>query len=698
MASLIEDYALIGDTETTALVSVQGSIDWFCAPRFDSAPCFAALLGTPDHGRWLMAPVATPSHIERRYRGDTLVLETVFTTATGTVAVIDFMPLRGSTPIHPDVQVDRPPGSEPPAGESPVSERNPLAASDRRRTERRRGAMRSDPSIIRIVEGRGGTVPMHTDVRVRFDYGEIVPWVRSQDHAGFSAVGGADALVMYADVELNGADYRHEAVFDVGEGDRLVFDLMWFPSHLSPPHPCDTGRCLELTEQWWQRWADQCTYDGPWRAEVLRSLLTLKALTYAPSGGIVAAPTTSLPEWIGGVRNWDYRYCWLRDATFTLNALLDAGYHDEATAWSDWLRCAVAGSPEKMQIMYGVGGERRLTEFEVDWLPGYEGSRPVRIGNAASEQFQLDVYGEVMDMFLTAEQREVKSAPLVGGAGPIVHPTMPGDEVSMARFLVDHVARVWRQPDDGIWEVRGPRRHFVHSKAMAWVAIDRWVQLIDHLGLEDPRQPWCDLRDEIHRDVCLHGFDVALGSFTQYYGSGTLDASLLMLGLIGFLPPTDPRIIGTVDAVQRDLLVDGFVLRYRTDVTPSLSGGPGGPGNPAETGAGVGAGVGAASGAGVDGLPAGEGAFLLTTFWLVDNLVLLGRVDEARAMFERLVGLANDVGLLSEEYDVVASRMLGNFPQAFSHVGLLNSAFNLANSPAGASARVTNRHPSEQSG
>jgi GH15 family glucan-1,4-alpha-glucosidase len=406
---------------------------------------------------------------------------------------------------------------------------------------------------------------------------------------------------------------------------------------------------------------------------MMRSLITLKALTYGPTGGVVAAPTTSLPEWIGGVRNWDYRYCWLRDATFTLAALLDAGYEHEAVAWADWLRRAVAGSPDKMQIMYGVGGERRLDEYEVPWLSGYEGSAPVRIGNAASGQFQLDVYGEVMDMFLVAVQSGLEHTDLRGERQQGLHP----DAIEIARFLVEHVRAVWRDPDDGIWEVRGPRRHFVHSKVMAWVAIDRWCHLIGRLGLDDDDVPWQDLRDEIHADVCAHGFDPALGSFTQYYGSGTLDASLLMIGLVGFLPPTDPRLLGTIQAVERELLVDGFVLRYRTDVVAPAAD----PTADSDPGAGV------AEAVGVDGLPPGEGAFLLTTFWLLDAYLLVGRRAEAEALFEKLIGLRNDVGLLAEEWGVHDSRMLGNFPQAFSHVGLLNAAFALTREGASSSGR-----------
>jgi GH15 family glucan-1,4-alpha-glucosidase len=646
MAARIEDYALIGDTETAALVSRQGAIDWFCAPRFDAAACLAGLLGTDDHGSWSVAPTEEPITVERHYRGNSLVLETVFTTASGQVAVIDFMPVRGMVvpllPHLPDVLVAED------AGEGPAEQRSRALHT---------------PSIVRVVEGRAGDVEMRVTGRVRMDYGCIVPWVRAHGK-GFSAVAGADGVVVHSEVDLHGFQLHHEATFRVTAGERVRFSMTWFPAHSQAPDPFDIDASLRVTEAWWHNWAAACTFAGPWQEAIERSLVTLKGLTYAPTGGIVAAPTTSLPEWIGSVRNWDYRYCWLRDATFTLKALLDAGFGDEAAAWSEWLRRSVAGSPDLMQIMYGVGGERRLVESEIDSLPGYEGSAPVRIGNAASGQFQLDVYGEVMDMFLTAELYQIEHVTHLGerGAG------LPDDSVDVARFLVDHVRRVWQDPDDGIWEVRGPRRHFVHSKVMAWVAVDRWVQIIERCELTDDPNPWRELRDEIHADVCLHGFDEDLGSFTQYYGSRRLDASLLILGLVGFLPADDPRLIGTIGAVEATLLRDGFVLRYETDVAADVG----------ATGDGArGAGTRAGDAATVDGLPPGEGAFLLTTFWLVDSLVLIGRVDDARELFERLVALRNDVGLLSEEYDPAAGRMLGNFPQAFSHIGLLNSAFNL---------------------
>jgi GH15 family glucan-1,4-alpha-glucosidase len=615
---LIEDYAVVGDSQTVALVARDGSIDWLCAPRFDSAAFFAALLGDPDNGRWAISPTGPTTKVERRYVGDTLVLETVFTTADGEVALIDFMPVR-----------------------------------DHRL-----------PSMVRIVEGRSGSVEMATELVARFDYGAIVPWVRSEDE-GWVAIGGADALVLRAPVELTGRDLTSVATFTVAAGQRVPFVLGWFPSNLGTPPPFDPEEELAKTLDYWESWSARCTYSGRYGGSVRRSLLTLKALTFAPTGGIVAAATSSLPEWLGGVRNWDYRYCWLRDATFTLTALSYGGYGEEAVAWSSWLRRAVAGSPDRMQIMYGVGGERRLTESEVPWLTGYEASAPVRVGNAASDQFQLDVFGEVMDMFLHSHQ--------------CLGHDLPDDFWDLARILVEHVAEVWTLPDDGIWEIRGPRRHFVHSKVMAWVAVDRYVKLCTDRPEED-LTPWRRLRDDMHREIVQHGYNPAVGAFTQYYGSTELDASLLVLPLVGFLPPTDPRIVGTVEAVRRDLEVDGFVRRYRTEAAhpPAAE-----PGDGTSSG---GAGAAAATGdeaVTVDGLPPGEGAFLLTTFWLADNLALLGRTDEAEEIFERLLGLANDVGLLSEEYDVGASRMLGNFPQAFSHVGLILTAANLSHGEKG---------------
>ena len=621
MPSRIEDYALIGDARTVALVGRDGSIDWWCAPRVDSAASFAALLGSARDGRWVVAPSEPVTSVERAYSTDTVVLETTFTTAGGRAVVTDFMP------------------------------RHDL----------------EHPAIIRVVRGLEGSVRFGSEVVVRFDYGALVPWVRHHD-GGVDARGGADGVVLHSTVPTHGRDLTTFAGFDVVEGQQESFVLAWFPSHEDPPPAPDVDEALADTLAWWRDWASSCCVAGPWRDAVLRSLLTLKALTYEPTGGIVAAATTSLPEWIGSVRNWDYRYCWLRDATFTLNALLGNGYRDEAAAWSEWLRRAVAGSPDKLQIMYGVAGERRLDEYEIPWLSGYEGSAPVRVGNGASGQFQLDVYGEVLDMvWHTAE---------------VLEDRLPDDTWALCRMLVEHVAKVWRLPDDGIWEVRGPQRHFVHSKVMAWVAVDRWVKLCEAERPDEPLARWRRLRDEIHDDVCDQGWNDEVGSFTQYYGCDELDASLLMLALVGFLPPDDPRIVATVEAIERDLLVDGFVLRYRTEAR-----------HPRDEVADAGRDAGGADDGTttVDGLPPGEGSFLLTTFWLVDNLVLIGRVDEAREVFERLLALRNDVGLLSEEYDPVAGRMLGNFPQAFSHVGLVNSAANLEHGIEGPAARRSRR-------
>ena len=631
MALPIEEYALIGDTETAALVGSDGSIDWLCLPRFDEAACFAALLGDEEHGRWLLAPEDPDHMVTRGYRGDTLVLETEFTTTEGSVAVIDFMPIRSGL-----------------------------------------------PTVIRVVEGRSGSVRMRSDLRLRFDYGSVVPWVRRID-GGIVALGGSDGVVVRASVPLEGHDLSTVSSFDVTPDDRFSFCMTWFPSYDPMPPADDIGDplvLLERTEAWWREWAARADVPDEWADAARRSLITLKALTFAPTGGIVAAATTSLPEQIGGPRNWDYRYCWLRDATFTLHALLDAGYVHEADAWNRWLRRAVAGSPDKLQIMYGVTGNRRLTEGILDWLPGYEGSAPVRIGNAASQQFQLDVYGETLDMLLTASTALPKVEDTEAHLGPSANAPTSSGLWDLGRFLVEHVRTVWTEPDEGIWEVRGPRRHFVHSKVMAWVAVDRWVQMVsraldeghpvDGVRTDADVEPWRALCREIHDQVCEQGIDPERGCFTQFYGSTQVDASLLMLPLVGFLPPDDPRIVATVEAIEADLLVDGFVVRYRTDVAPDGSPLPE-PGTPPADPA-----------SSVDGLPPGEGAFLLTTFWLVDNLVMLGRLDDARERFEALLSLRNDVGLLAEEWDVTAKRMVGNFPQAFSHVGLLNSATNLA--------------------
>ncbi len=581
----IEDYALIGDMQTAALVANDGSIDWLCLPHFDSAACFAALLGTRDHGRWQIAPAGPVTAVRRRYRPASLVLETEFTTATGVVRLTDCMP-----PRH--------------------------------------GA----PDLVRVIEGVEGEVAVELELILRFDYGSIVPWVRTIDGV-LRAVAGPDAIALWTPVRLQGVDLTTRGSCVVRAGERVPFVMLWHPSHLHPPEPPDWERAVDDTETWWREWTTQCTVDGPWRDLVLRSAITLKALTFTPTGGMVAAATTSLPEHIGGVRNWDYRYCWLRDATFTLYALMTCGFYSEATAWRDWLLRAVAGDPRQLQIMYGARGERRLVELELPWLPGYEHSRPVRIGNAAVNQLQLDVFGEVMDALHLARRDE--------------HVT-DDDAWALQKAMLRSLEERWREPDEGIWEVRGPRRHFTHSKVMAWVAFDRGVKAVERFGLPGPVDHWRAIRQTIHDEVCQRGLDPARQTFTQFYGSTELDASLLMIPLVGFLPAGDPRMLGTVAAIEQDLMVSGCVLRYRTESEER-----------------------------VDGLPPGEGVFLACSFWLADNYVLQGRHDEARRLFERLVGIANDVGLLAEEYDPRARRMLGNFPQAFSHVSLINTAHNL---------------------
>ncbi len=586
MAARIEDYALLADGETAALVSREGSVDWLCWPRFDSDACFAALLGNADHGRWLIAPAARGAHIRRRYRPGTLILETDFETADGCVRLIDFMPPRG-------------------------------AASD----------------LVRIVVGRTGRVRMELELIIRLGYGAIVPWV-TQSHGvptRLSAVAGPDMVTLHSPVALRGEGPTTVAEFYVNAGEQISLVLTHSSSTAPPPGEIDAWQALRQTEQHWREWSSRCTYSGPYRDAVLRSLITLKALIYEPTGAIVAAPTTSLPERIGGSRNWDYRYCWLRDATFTLLALMDAGYFEEARAWRDWLLRALAGSPQQAQILYGVGGERRLRESEVDWLPGYEQSRPVRIGNAAYGQRQLDIFGEVADAFHHAR------------AG-LLAPSDAGWAVQCA--LTRHVESIWQEPDEGIWEVRGPRQHFTYSKVMAWVALDRAIKSAERFGLPAPLSRWKRLRQTIHAQVCRFGFDAELGSFVQAYGSKQLDASLLLIPLVGFLPAQDSRIHGTVDAIGRKLRRDGLIVRYHTSQTD-------------------------------DGLPPGEGAFLACSFWYVDNLMLVGREAQAREMFEQLLELQNDVGLLAEEYDPRERRQLGNFPQAFSHVALVDSAMNL---------------------
>jgi GH15 family glucan-1,4-alpha-glucosidase len=585
MALRIEDYALLGDTHTAALVGRDGSIDWLCLPRFDSAACFAALLGSPDHGRFRIAPRDPAPRVTRRYREGTLVLETELTTAEGSVRLVDCMPPRGDAPV-----------------------------------------------VVRVVEGVRGSVPMSMELVVRFDYGSIVPWVRSTA-GGLSAVAGPDALVLRAGVPTHGQGLTTVADFDVHEGQRVPFVLAWHPAHEPPPAALDAADEVKNAEAWWRAWSGRCTYRGPWEGAVVSSLVTLKALTYAPTGGLVAAPTTSLPEWIGGVRNWDYRYCWLRDATLTLYALLLGGYEEEAQAWRDWLLRAIAGDPSKLQILYGLGGERRISEQEIPWLPGYEGSRPVRVGNAAVAQLQLDVYGEVIDTLYQAHRTGISTE----------EPAW-----DLQRKLLEFLESGWRAPDEGIWEVRGERRRHTYSRVMSWVAFDRAVKSVEQLGLDGPVDRWRKQRDAVHAEVCAAGFHAGRGAFTQSYGSDALDASTLLIPLVGFLPPDDPRVVGTVRAVERDLVRGGFVLRY--------SNGPGGA---------------------PDGLPGPEGVFLACSFWLADCLALMGREAEAKALFERLLALRNDVGLLAEEYDPEQERLLGNFPQAFSHLSLIGTAFDL---------------------
>ncbi len=586
VAALIEDYGLIGDLQTAALVSRHGCVDWLCFPRFDSGACFASLLGTEDNGRWSLRPASGITSAQRGYRDDTLILETELACDEGVVRLIDFMPPRGEA-----------------------------------------------PDVVRIVEGVEGTVPMEMRLSIRFDYGSIIPWVRRRED-GILAIAGPDALFLATPVELVGENFHTVAEFDVREGDRVPFVLTWYPSNEPPPDRIDPEQALVDTESFWREWVTDCVHVGRFREPLVRSLVTLKALTYAPTGGIVAAATTSLPEALGGVRNWDYRYCWLRDATLTLLALVRAGYEDEARAWRDWLLRAIAGRPEEVQIMYGIAGERRLTELELEWLPGYEGSAPVRIGNAASRQRQLDVYGEVMDALYHARVAGLE----------------PSDEAwALTRKLLQWLEEGWREPDEGIWEVRGPRRHFTHSKVMAWVAFDRAVRSVEEDGLQGPVDRWRALRDEIHDEVCRDGFSEKLGAFTQSYGLDRLDASLLMIPLVGFLPADDERVVGTVAAIERDLVEDGFVARYRADEENTD----------------------------VDGLPPGEGTFLPCSFWLAQVYALQGRLDEAERLFQRLLGLRNDLGLLSEEYDVEAGRLVGNFPQAFTHLTLVDAALTL---------------------
>jgi len=576
--SRIEDYALIGDCQTAALVSRTGSIDWLCLPRFDSGACFAALLGGSEHGRWMVAPKGRVHRVTRAYRDGTLVLDTTFECDGGTAVLTDFMPLRERV-----------------------------------------------PHLVRIVRCTRGHVRMATQLVIRFDYGSIVPWVRRQGE-DLVAIAGPDSLRIQSEVPLHGENMTTVGEFDVHEGQEVALSATWHASHVKSPDRIDERTLLRGAERDWRAWSSRCTYAGPWRDQVLRSLLTLKALTHAPTGGIVAAPTTSLPECLGGVRNWDYRFTWLRDAAFTLRALIENGYTEEALAWRDWMLRACAGDPAQMQILYAVDGFRRVEEQEIAWLPGYEGARPVRIGNAAHTQRQLDVYGEVLDAMHQAR----------------LHGFAPDPKAwDLGRALLEHLETCWADADDGIWEMRGPRRQFTHSKMMAWVAFDRAVKRMQAVGGDGPIERWAALRDRIHDDVCRRGYDASVGAFVQYYGSKELDASLLMMPLVGFLPISDPRVQSTVNAIQRDLVTDGgLVLRYRTDSA-------------------------------IDGLPEGEGVFLPCSFWLADDLALMGRHEEAYQLFHRLLGLCNDVGLVSEEYDPNAGRLLGNFPQAFTHVSLV---------------------------
>jgi GH15 family glucan-1,4-alpha-glucosidase len=583
VALRIEDYALIGDTQTCALVGIDGSIDWLCMPRFDSAACFASLLGTPDNGRWLLAPAGAERAARRHYEDRTLVLTTEWEVEGGSVRVIDFMPPRDEV-----------------------------------------------PDLVRMVEGVSGTVRMRSELVLRFDYGRLVPWVRKLGD-DLLAIAGADSVLFRSDVETRGEGLTTTSDFLVTAGQRVAFHLSWHPSHIEPVAQPDAYEELERALATWRTWSARMSYEGAWQEEVRHSLMVLKALTFRPTGGIVAAPTTSLPEEIGGVRNWDYRYCWLRDAAFSMWALHIGGYTEEAQAFVGWLLRAAGGDPASLQTVYGPAGESRLPELEIDWLPGYEGSRPVREGNAASMQFQLDVYGEVLDTLHLARQF---------GMGT------DGEAWSLARHLVEFVAEHWQEPDEGLWEVRGPRQHFTHSKVMAWVAMDRAVRAVEKHNLEGDVEGWRNVRDAIRAEVLERGFDPERNTFTQHYGSRELDASLLMIPLVHFLPATDPRMVGTIEAIQRELMSDGYVMRYPTESTN-------------------------------DGLPPGEGAFLACTFWLVDNLALIGRLDEATDLFERLLALRNDVGLLAEEYNPQLGRLVGNFPQAFTHVGLVNSAFNL---------------------
>src|SRR5438309_1753526 len=583
MPSVIEDYALIGDCETAALVARDGSIDWLCFPRFDSDACFAALLGSAENGRWQLAPVAK-AKVRRRYRPKTLILETEFETDTGTVTLIDFMPLR-----------------------------------------------QGNPEIIRLVRCDRGSVRMRMDLVMRFDYGRTVPWVTRQEDGALLALAGPHLLVFRTNVSIRGEDLKTVSEFTLTQGDTATFELTYGSSFLPVPPASDPEKCLRETDEWWCKWISRCTYHGPWAEAVERSLITLKALTYEPTGGIVASPTTSLPEQPGGKRNWDYRFCWLRDATFTLFAFMHAGYHEEARRWRDWLVRSVAGSADQLQVVYGVAGERHLMEWEVPWLKGCCGASPVRVGNAAYDQLQLDIFGELADVLHHARSIEKENRHA---------------HFDLQISLLEYLQKIWRQPDHGIWEIRGSERHFTHSKVMAWVAFDRAIRSIEEFGLKGPADEWKTIRKEIHDEVCRSAFDAELGSFVQSYGSKEVDASLLLIPLVGFLPPSDPRVAGTVRQIEKQLMRDGFVLRYETQRVD-------------------------------DGLPSGEGAFLACSFWLADNYKLLGRESEAEQLLERLLRLQNDVGLLAEEYHFEEKRLVGNFPQAFSHVALVNTITNL---------------------
>jgi GH15 family glucan-1,4-alpha-glucosidase len=600
MAGRIEDYALIGDCETAALVGKTGSIDWLCWPDFSSGACLAALLGSEENGHWRIAPAGAEGATTRRYREHTLILETTFETADGAIRLIDFMPIR--------------------TGNS---------------------------DVVRIVEGIRGSVDMRMELALRFDYGRTVPWVtRIAD--GVRAIAGPNLAILHASVPVHGENLKTVADFKVREGERAWFTLTYGNSYERDPQPADPWGALEDTERFWQRWSSRLKYEGPFRDAVERSLITLKALTFRPTGGIVAAVTTSLPEAIGGPRNWDYRYCWLRDTTFTLLALANGGYFDEAEAWQGWLLRALAGSPDQVQIMYGLKGERQLVEWEVDWLAGYEHSKPVRIGNAASLQVQLDIYGEMLDSFFHAQHSMRRHTE---------------DDFRVLALLLEHLETIWREPDEGIWETRGEPRQFTYSKMMAWVAFDRAALLAEQLQYDAPVEKWKAIRDAIHKQICANAFSKRKNSFTQAYGSDALDAALLLMPVVGFLPGSDPRVKGTVEAIERELMPDGFVQRYDTSKSP-------------------------------DGLPPGEGVFLACSFWMVSSLKAIGREEDAGALFEKLLGLRNDLGLLSEEYDVERGRLVGNFPQAFSHIALVNAAFDLQ---AGVDVRArAHRHMAQE--